>query len=128
MPTDEHPQTAGLFEDIAKYHEGQRGPVVNGTLRVPDEPFLKKRKLEEDNLPVRAHASLAFQAKDVSFSIPQRKKLHLSVVWTAVGGYMFQGRTPTKDEVEFEASAGSFSTFTPPLVLIWPSDSQQLTF
>jgi hypothetical protein len=111
-----------------KYNESHSGPVTNGTLRAPDEPFPKKRKLEEDNLAVRAHASLAFQAKDISFSIPQRKKLHLNVVWTAAGGYVFQGRNTTKDEVEFEASAGSFSAFTPRLVLVWHSNSEQLIF
>jgi hypothetical protein len=71
----------------------------------------KKRKIDKDGLPTRTHAPLAFHAKDISFSMPQRKKVHLNVIGTTTGGYAFQARNPTKDEVEFEAAAGSFSSF-----------------
>lgn len=106
---DELPQTAVLFEAIAKYHESHRGPVTNGTSHVSDEPLTKKRKLEEDNLPLRANASLAFRAKDVSFSIPQRKKLHLNFVWSATSGYVFQATNTSTDNIEFKAAAGAFT-------------------
>ena len=108
-PTDDHPETVGLFEDIAKYHEGHRSQATNGVPRAPDEPLTKKRRLEENGLPVRGNAPLAFQAKDLSFTIPQRKKLNLNIVGNDAGGYVFQGRNPATDDVEFSAPAESFS-------------------
>jgi hypothetical protein len=52
---------------------------------------------------------VAFYAKDLSFTIPQRKKLNLYIVGNMSIGYVFQGRNPASEEVEFSAPAQSFT-------------------
>jgi len=69
----------------------------------------KKRKLDEGSLPIRSPAASAFLAKDVSFSIPQRKKLHLDIAGDAGNGYVFQVRNPATNDVEFFAPAQSIT-------------------
>jgi hypothetical protein len=69
----------------------------------------KKRKLDEGGLPIRGNAASAFLAKDVSFSIPQRKKLHLDIAGDAGSGYVFQARNPATDGIEFFAPAQSIT-------------------
>ena len=83
-----------------------------------DEPASKKRKTENGVLPVRNSGStpsskLAFQAKDISFSIPQRKKLHLELCeYGDVGAkpvYLLLARNPASNDVELSVPLGSYS-------------------
>lgn len=71
--------------------------------------MIKKRKLEGNNsisgsLPstsihdLKADSPLQFYVQDVSFAVPQRKKLTLEM--TAAGGYL-RARNQTSKEVEF---------------------------
>lgn len=73
-----------LFEEVAAYHLRYAQPS-NGTsgAGTPDEPAAKKRKLANGALPIHqadAKPEQVLEVKDLSFSIPQRKKLHFRVV------------------------------------------------
>ncbi|OAP60898.1 hypothetical protein AYL99_05900 [Fonsecaea erecta] len=112
---DATPQYAPLFEDIASYHLNAHLP--NGSAH--DEPASKKRKLPDgSSLPLAAAAptqkggshprEVILEARDISFSLPQRKKLHLGI---AQYGADFNGagttfsiftRNPATNEVEME--------------------------
>ncbi|KAL2013784.1 hypothetical protein VTN00DRAFT_1309 [Thermoascus crustaceus] len=106
------PQYGPLFEDIAKYtyslqaskpdlsHPAPTAEVVN------EGPAVKKRKLLNGDAPPKApepsagltlDAPLQFYIQDVSFSVPQRKKLTLELT---AGGYL-RARNQTSKEVEF---------------------------
>jgi hypothetical protein len=106
------PQYGPLFEDVARY-------VVDTTTRMQsqiatqqkpqpaeEEPAIKKRKLQNGNgvgtLAVKSEsasdAPLKFKVQDISFTIPQRKKLSLEI--TAAGGQL-RARNQTTDTVEF---------------------------
>lgn len=79
-------------------------PVVT----IGEGPAVKKRKLQNGDTPgstqsadVDADTSLQFYMPDVSFAIPQRKKLTLEV--TAGRGYL-RARNQATKEVEFGVS------------------------
>ena len=131
------PQYAPLFEDIARYttsllarNDANRTPQhhhnnhTNNTVPIEandDGPAAKKRKLQQQNgdAPGKANAnanaqdlktesSLQFSMPDVSFAIPQRKKLTLEV--TAGNGYL-RARNQTSKEVEFGVSMDKIREF-----------------
>lgn len=67
-------------------------------------------------MPVRSSAGTekpAFVLKDVSFSIPQRKKLHLEVLAVddtrAKMEYLLRARNTTSNDIEFEVPLRSYS-------------------
>lgn len=75
------------------------------------EPAIKKRKLETNQSTaattmatttaikdLKADSPLQFFLQDVSFAVPQRKKLTLEM--TAAGGYL-RARNQTSKEIEF---------------------------
>ncbi|RAK98382.1 putative negative regulator of DNA transposition (Rtt106) [Aspergillus ibericus CBS 121593] len=103
------PQHVPLFEDIAKYTTSLLARTATGPVRpvevVSDGPALKKRKLQNGDATktqspgdVKADTPLQFYMQDVSFAVPQRKKLTLEV--TAGHGFL-RARNQTSKEVEF---------------------------
>jgi hypothetical protein len=108
------PQHGALFQDIAQYTsrlllQSQSSQQQQLTQPASDEPAIKKRKLEGNNgisgaLPsttlhdLKADSPLQFYVQDVSFAVPQRKKLTLEM--TAAGGYL-RARNQTSKEIEF---------------------------
>ncbi|KIW31804.1 uncharacterized protein PV07_03396 [Cladophialophora immunda] len=109
---DATPQYAPLFEDIASYHLNSH--PLNGSAH--DEPASKKRKLPDgSSLPVAVAAQkggqpreVIFEARDVSFSLPQRKKLHLGIAQYGTGinnagtKFAIYTRNPATNEVDME--------------------------
>lgn len=130
------PQHAPLFEDIARYTTtllaGNATPTTTTTTSqqqqhtVPIDttdngPAAKKRKLQNGDGPgkaqsadVKAESSLQFYMPDVSFAIPQRKKLTLEV--TGGRGYL-RARNQTTKEVEFGVAMDRIRKFFPFLFL-----------
>lgn len=120
MFADEVPQHATLFEDIAQYHlSSQRFSIVNGKDGGEPEHPTKKRKLEDgvvatNTLPTNQPRTVILEARDISFSIPQRKKLHLSIVQygnelkAPTTTFALCGRNPATSQVEFEYPVTSF--------------------
>lgn len=108
------PQHGALFQDIAQYtsrllQQSQSSQQQHLAKAGSDEPAIKKRKLEGNNgiggaLPVtsvhdlKADSPLQFYVQDVSFAVPQRKKLTLEM--TAAGGYL-RARNQSSKEIEF---------------------------
>ncbi|KAH8422883.1 putative negative regulator of DNA transposition (Rtt106) [Aspergillus melleus] len=110
------PQYIPLFEDIARYTSSLLArntnpiipqPVQAAAAAVPDGPAAKKRKLEKGDAAtgnaqtpgdLKADLPLQFYMPDVSFAIPQRKKLTLES--TAGRGFL-RARNQTSKEVEF---------------------------
>ncbi|KAF7116375.1 hypothetical protein CNMCM5793_004619 [Aspergillus hiratsukae] len=103
------PQYVPLFDDIAKYTSSLLARHANPptqVLETDEGPAAKKRKLQNGNVAgstqspgdVKAETSLQFYMQDVSFAIPQRKKLTLEV--TAGRGFL-RARNQTSKEVEF---------------------------
>ncbi|KIX94512.1 uncharacterized protein Z520_09898 [Fonsecaea multimorphosa CBS 102226] len=111
---DATPQYAPLFEDIASYHLNAHG--LNGSAH--DEPASKKRKLPDgSSLPLAAPAQrgaggqpreVILEARDISFSLPQRKKLHLGIaqygtdINDAGTKFAIYTRNPATNEVDME--------------------------
>jgi hypothetical protein len=110
------PQHGALFQDIAQYTSGlqsqlqlQQHQYQHQSATTSDQqPAIKKRKLDPDqksaSLPtaqtLKADSPLQFHLQDVSFAVPQRKKLTLEM--TAAGGYGYlRARNQTSKEVEF---------------------------
>ncbi|ETN42512.1 uncharacterized protein HMPREF1541_01669 [Cyphellophora europaea CBS 101466] len=104
------PAQRPLFEEIASYHLRHSLPVANGISEADgaEEPAAKKRKLANGALPIHgadAKAAQILEVKDVSFSIPQRKKLHFRIAQysapdqTTIG---VQAINPTSGQVEYE--------------------------
>jgi hypothetical protein len=106
------PQHGALFQDIAQYTSRLLQSQSQQQLDQPvsDEPAIKKRKLEGNNgissstpstmsvHDLKAESPLQFYVQDVSFAVPQRKKLTLEM--TAAGGYL-RARNQTSKEIEF---------------------------
>ncbi|KAL4914035.1 hypothetical protein BDW62DRAFT_150221 [Aspergillus aurantiobrunneus] len=109
------PQHVPLFEDIARYTSSLRTRNVNPAqpIQVANEgPAAKKRKIENGTgaatgtgtggaqslADLKTHAALQFYMQDVSFAIPQRKKLTLEVT---AGKKYLRARNQTSKEVEF---------------------------
>ncbi|PWY76220.1 putative negative regulator of DNA transposition [Aspergillus heteromorphus CBS 117.55] len=109
------PQHAPLFEDIAKYTSSLLDRTANSSAQtvelVSDGPAMKKRKLQNGDAPANAQSPgdlkadmpLQFYMQDVSFAMPQRKKLTLEI--TAQHGFL-RARNQTSKEVEFGVPLG----------------------
>jgi hypothetical protein len=120
------PEHTILFEDIAKYAEQLRfGTGPSGDLQANGEPSSKKRKIEQE--PARNGAAsnpglrenqdkaVIFEAKDVSFQIPVRKKLNLEIARNnnaSVDIYTVQARNAGTGTIEYEGVSGSFGNNT----------------
>jgi hypothetical protein len=66
-----------------------------------DQPLAKKRKLENGQTAASVDAKdapLQFYAQDISFAVPQRKKLTLEI--TAAGGYL-RAKNQQSHNIEF---------------------------
>ncbi|GFF53511.1 histone chaperone rtt106 [Aspergillus udagawae] len=103
------PQHVPLFEDIAKYTSSLLARHANPPtqpVEADEGPAAKKRKLQNGNVEgntqstgdVKAEASLQFYMQDVSFAMPQRKKLTLEVT---TGRGSLRARNQSSKEVEF---------------------------
>ncbi|KAL2857751.1 hypothetical protein BJY01DRAFT_202020 [Aspergillus pseudoustus] len=110
------PQHAPLFEDIARYTSSLRTrnatPIQPVQVPVHDGPAAKKRKIEngaaaaaggspggaQSLADLKTHGELQFYMQDVSFAIPQRKKLTLEI--TAEKKFL-RARNQASKEVEF---------------------------
>ncbi|GKZ28762.1 hypothetical protein AbraIFM66950_000117 [Aspergillus brasiliensis] len=101
------PQHGLLFEDIAKYTSSLLARTATAPTRpvevVSDGPAMKKRKLQNGNTTsaqfsgdLKTDTSVQFYMQDVSFAVPQRKKLTLEVT----AGFL-RARNQTSKEVEF---------------------------
>ena len=88
----QHPELADLFHDIGTHINTLTGPIqTNG-----QAPTSKKRKLESDTSTADTYDSIA----DISFSIPQRKKLKLEIGHSPEFGAI-RGTNPLTGEAEF---------------------------
>ncbi|KAI9923661.1 hypothetical protein ASPWEDRAFT_38338 [Aspergillus wentii DTO 134E9] len=103
------PQYTPLFEDIARYTSSLLARKPDTSLQpveaTNDGPAAKKRKIQNGDAPgvaqstdLKANKSLQFYMQDVSFAMPQRKKLTLEM--TAGRGFL-RARNQTSKEVEF---------------------------
>ncbi|PLB46943.1 Rtt106-domain-containing protein [Aspergillus steynii IBT 23096] len=107
------PQYKPLFEDIARYTSSllarKTNPIIQPVQAATDGPAAKKRKLEKGEATgnaqttgdLKAELPLQFYMPDVSFAIPQRKKLTLE--FTAGRGFL-RARNQTSKEIEFGIS------------------------
>lgn len=115
------PQHKPLFEDIARYTSSllaRKNPVIQPVqATAEDGPAAKKRKLEKGDATGNAQAAgdlkaelpLQFYMPDVSFAIPQRKKLTLE--FTAERGFL-RARNQTSKEIEFGVSWDKIRTIS----------------
>lgn len=121
--TDATPQYDSLFRDIAQYqissHTSNGIPTIDH-----EEPASKKRKLN-GSLPSSAGDAAAKQsqqprevvleARDISFSLPQRKKYHLGIAQygTDINSpsttFSIFIRTPATNEIELEVPLSDFA-------------------
>lgn len=104
------PQHGELFQDIAQYtstlqsrlqSQSNNNNNVEPIQPAVDQPLAKKRKLENGQTATSVDskdAPLQFYAQDISFAVPQRKKLTLEI--TAAGGYL-RARNQTTKNIEF---------------------------
>ncbi|KAL4779100.1 histone chaperone rtt106 [Aspergillus varians] len=107
------PQHIPLFEDIARYTSGLRtrnASPVQPIQAVNDGPVTKKRKIENGTrtetgtggaqslADLKTHEALQFYMQDVSFAMPQRKKLTLEIT---AGKKYLRARNQTSKGVEF---------------------------
>ncbi|KAK5937898.1 hypothetical protein PMZ80_010027 [Knufia obscura] len=121
------PQYGKLFDDIGKYVLSIRsdpGGVNGASNDTPaDEPPSKKRKLDEpgaNGQPAQSGASsgprrVLLEAREVTFTLPLRKKLHLGIVQYGSrleeknSTFAIQARNPATNQVEFEHSTSSYA-------------------
>ncbi|KAL8845946.1 MAG: hypothetical protein Q9221_008925 [Calogaya cf. arnoldii] len=88
----QHPELADLFQDIATHISTLTAPIhTNG-----QAPTSKKRKLETETSVPDTFDSIA----DISFSIPQRKKLKLEISRNSESGAI-RGTNPVTGQAEF---------------------------
>ena len=106
-----------MFEDIA--HHCLNKQSLDGTITVKDEPASKKRKLNgalpinstQQNLP----REVVLEARDLSFSLPQRKKYHFGIaqygsdIHSPSTTFSFFIRTRATNEVELEIPVSQFA-------------------
>ncbi|OJJ59331.1 hypothetical protein ASPSYDRAFT_56938 [Aspergillus sydowii CBS 593.65] len=106
------PQHGPLFEDIARYTSSLRTRSANPVQPIEvvnDGPVAKKRKIENGTsgagtgatqslADLKTHKALQFYMQDVSFAIPQRRKLTLELT---AGNKYLRARNQTSKEVEF---------------------------
>ncbi|KAL8919869.1 MAG: hypothetical protein Q9172_004774 [Xanthocarpia lactea] len=91
-----HPELADLFHDIGTHINTLTGHIqTNG-----QAPTSKKRKLESDTSTADTTADTYDSIADISFSIPQRKKLKLEIGHSPEIGAI-RGTNPTTGEPEF---------------------------
>jgi len=107
------PQHGELFQDIAQYtsnlqsrvqtQSSNEGNISNQQAAV-EQPLAKKRKLENGKTATTTtsiddkDAPLQFYAQDISFAVPQRKKLTLEI--SAAGGFL-RARNQVSKNIEF---------------------------
>lgn len=103
------PQHAPLFEDLARYTCALQARAANTSLPIvpppSDGPAAKKRKIQNGDPGETAQAPVdmkdapvQFYAQDISFAVPQRKKLTLEVT---AGRRYLRARNQATKEVEF---------------------------
>jgi hypothetical protein len=88
------------------------------------EPSMKRRKLQNGSASLVDGEALSdhqmkvmFEARDLSFSIPMRKKLHLEIAQAIsptsghlIPIYQARARNPASGELEYKVGMQSFST------------------
>ena len=85
--TAKAPEHESLFGDIARYIKNLQHASSQEPLKSQDEQPSKKRKLEHRPIGTEEwDKETVCEVADVSFSIPQRKKLNLSINKSASGG------------------------------------------
>jgi len=101
-----------LFEDLARYTSSLQARAASTSLPIvqppTDGPAAKKRKIQNGSAGETAQAPVSlkdapvqFYVQDISFSIPQRKKLTLEVT---AGHRYLRARNQATKEVEFGIS------------------------
>jgi hypothetical protein len=129
-----HPGDAPLYVEIAKYVCALRSSLtLNGAHDgQATEPTTKKRKLQNGAAsPAHDEAfpdekiEVVFEARDLSFSIPMRKKLHLEIAQASSRipsheqFYQVRARNPASGDVEYKVGMQAFSTeIIPAIVLV----------
>ena len=94
-----------LFEDIARYIEHMRDrKTPNGGAQANGEPSSKKRKLDTHD---HQDKTVVFEAKDLSFQIPLRKKLTLEITRGNNDVLTIQARNAGTNSVEYEGLSSS---------------------
>ena len=87
IQTAKAPEHESLFGDIAHYIQHLQHASSQEPLKSQDEQPSKKRKLEHRPIDTEAwDKEIICDVADISFSIPQRKKLKLSINKSASGG------------------------------------------
>lgn len=98
-----------------------------GDLQANGEPSSKKRKIQEpDSNGLTSHLradqhkeeTVIFEAKDISFQIPVRKKLHLEIARnndTTAETYTIRARNAGTGTIEYEGVSSSFGS----VPLVW---------
>lgn len=114
------PQYQPLFEDIARYTSSLLAKNANSTGQpeeiLPEGPAAKRRKLQNGDasgsgqrlVDLSSDRSLQFYMQDVSFSIPQRKKLTLEI--SRECRYL-RARNQATKEIEFGISMDQIREF-----------------
>lgn len=121
------PQNGPLFNDISNYvltlQSAQKPTNGDSTsaAKSNEEPPAKKRKLEEVPADTSQQPQSSgprrtiLEAREISFSLPQRKKLHLGIVQygshlnDSNSTFAIQARNPTTNQVEFEYTTSAFA-------------------
>ena len=87
IQTAKAPEHGSLFKDIALYIKHLQHASSQGTSKSEEEQSSKKRKLEHQPMDTEGwDKKTVCEVADVSFSIPQRKKLKLSINQSASAG------------------------------------------
>jgi hypothetical protein len=116
------PEHTTLFEDIARSVVHLRsGAAPNSEAQANGEPSSKKRKIEHDPPRIGLASNLGqsenhdktviFEAKDISFQIPLRKKLNLEIArnhHASMDIYTVRARNAGTDSIEYEDVSSNF--------------------
>ena len=111
------PQHRALFEEIAAYHlrtlESEPSAKTLLTSDLLGEPATKKRKLPNGSLPIHpvsGERKMILEAPEISFTIPQRKKLTCGIYhYPQTGTYTIAGKTSAAGP-DFEVPMSSVGT------------------
>ncbi|KIV88541.1 hypothetical protein PV10_08216 [Exophiala mesophila] len=106
------PQYTPLFQDIAQYHLSTKSLTSQDA-----EPATKKRKLNgiSSSTTTDITREPILQAKDISFTLPQRKKFHLGIsqhgsdFHSPTTTFSISATNPTTNELEFEIPFSDFA-------------------
>ncbi|KPI37054.1 Histone chaperone [Cyphellophora attinorum] len=83
LAIEQTPSNKQLFNDIAAFHLKYAQPASSAQIEeTPDGPAAKKRKLDNGSVPIDTadvQVDTLLEMRDVSFSLPQRKKLHFRI-------------------------------------------------